>query len=68
MIKNKELLELIEKKKNEASCENCTYCNLNSFHKGQWYCNNPDIHVGVSVDIEKCFQRRTTSKRLIGVD
>lgn len=63
MIKNKELLELIEKKKNEASCENCTYCNLNSFHIGQWYCNNPDIHVGASVDIEKCFQGRTTKQK-----
>lgn len=63
MIKNKELLELIEEKKNEVSCENCTYCNLNSFHSGKWYCNNPDVHVGVSVDIEKCFQRRTPKRK-----
>lgn len=63
MIKNKELLELIEKKKSEVSCENCTYCNLTAFHRGQWYCNNPDVHVGVSVDIEKCFQRRTSKHK-----
>lgn len=63
MIKNKELLELIEKKKNEVSCENCIYCNLNAFHRGQWYCNNADVHVGVSVDIEKCFQRRTSKRK-----
>ena len=63
MIKNKELLELIEKKKNEVSCENCTYCNLNEFHRGQWYCNNPNTHVGVSVDIEKCFQRRNSKRK-----
>lgn len=58
MIKNKELLEIIERKKNEISCENCAYCNLNAFHGGKWYCSNPNVHVGVSVDMEKCFQRR----------
>lgn len=58
MIKNKELLELIEKKKNEVSCENCCYCNLRAFHSGKWYCNNSDVHVGASVDIEKCFRRK----------
>lgn len=63
MIKNKELLELIEKKKNEVSCENCIYCNLNAFHRGQWYCNNADVHVGVSVDIEECFQIRTSKRK-----
>lgn len=63
MIKNKELLALIEKKKNEVSCENCTYCNLNAFHRGQWYCKNEDIHVGVSVDIEKCFLKRVKPGR-----
>ena len=29
MIKNKEILELIEKKKQETSCDNCKHCDLN---------------------------------------
>lgn len=35
MIKNKELLDIIKSKKNEASCENCKHCNLNSYHRGK---------------------------------
>lgn len=58
MIKNKELLEIIERNKNEISCDNCTYCNLGAFHRGKWYCNNPDVKVGTSVDINKCFKRK----------
>lgn len=65
MIKNKELLELIEKKKNEVSCENCAYCNLSAFHIGKWYCNNPNVHVGVSADIDKCFQRKTLKRKTV---
>lgn len=63
MIKNKELLEIIERKKNEVSCENCAHYNLNAFRRGKSYCNNPNVHVGVSVDIEKCFQRRLPKER-----
>lgn len=57
MIKNRELLEIIKKKKNEMLCENCDYCNLNAFHSGKWYCKNPNVRVGVAVDIKKCFRR-----------
>lgn len=63
MIKNKELLELIEKKKNEVSCENCIYCNLNEFHRGQWYCNKRSVFDVPIIDIEKCFQRRTSKRK-----
>lgn len=63
MIKNKELLEIIERKKNEVSCENCAHCNLNAFHRGKWYCDNSNVHVGSSVDIEKCFRRRLPKER-----
>lgn len=63
MIKNKELLELIKKKKSEVSCENCIYCNLNAFNRGKWYCKNLNVQVGVSIDIEKCFQRRVSKRK-----
>lgn len=35
MIRNKEILELLEKKKRELSCVNCKYCDLNAFHRGE---------------------------------
>lgn len=38
MIKNKEILEIIEKKKYEKSCDNCKHCDLNKYHSGKWYC------------------------------
>ena len=38
MIKNKELLEITERKKNEVSYENCKHCNLGAYHAGKWYC------------------------------
>lgn len=34
MIKNKEILDLLEKKKQETSCDNCKFCDLNAFHRG----------------------------------
>lgn len=59
MIKNKELLEIIEQKKNEKSCENCRYCNLGAFHGGRWYCRSPKVSIfQLPVDIENCFERR----------
>lgn len=63
MIKNKELFEIIERKRNEVSCENCAHCNLNAFHNGKWYCNNSNVRVGVSVDMGKCFQRIKPKER-----
>lgn len=57
MIKNKELLALIEEKRNKVDCENCKHCNKNAYHTGQWYCNNPNVSVmDLPVDIEKCFE------------
>lgn len=55
MIRNKEILDLLEKKKRELSCVNCKCCNLNAFHKGQWYCRKRSI-LSCQVDIEKCFE------------
>lgn len=36
MIKNKAILEMLEKKKQEVSCENCKHCNLAAYHSGKW--------------------------------
>lgn len=56
MIKNKEILEIIEKKKREVSCENCKNCDLNAYHSGKWYCKKNSVF-SESADIEKCFER-----------
>lgn len=55
MIKNKEILELLKKKKRELSCDNCKYCDLNDFHKGQWYCRKRSVF-SCPVAIEECFE------------
>lgn len=55
MIKNKELLGIIETKKREKSCENCRHCNLLAFHRGQWYCNKISVF-DVPVETKKCFE------------
>jgi hypothetical protein len=34
MIKNKELLALIEEKKNQLNCENCKHCNTGAYQRG----------------------------------
>lgn len=57
MIKNKELLEIIEQKKNEVSCENCKHCNLGAYHVEKWYCKNRSADE-VQRDIEECFERK----------
>lgn len=58
MIKNKELLALIEEKKNIVACENCKHCNKSAYHNGKWYCNNPKVSVmDLPVDIKECFER-----------
>lgn len=55
MIKNKDILELIEKKKHEVRCENCKHCNLGAYHSGKWYCKKISVFK-VNADIEKCFE------------
>lgn len=57
MIKNKELLELIEQKKQEVSCDNCRYCNLNAYHSGGWYCTKNSVF-DVIENIDECFEKR----------
>lgn len=57
MIKNKELLEIIRKKKEEVRCENCIHCNLGAFHSGKWYCKKRSVF-NCSIDIEECFERK----------
>ena len=55
-MKNKELLELIREKAAQIACENCKYCNLGAYHRGKWYCGNPDISISdVPEEIEQCF-------------
>lgn len=57
VIKNKEILELLEKKKQEPSCDNCKYCDLNAYHNGKWYCSKRSIF-DCPVDVLKCFELR----------
>lgn len=57
MIKNKELLEIIERKKKEVSCENCRFCDLRAYHEGQWYCNKHSVFTKPE-DTMECFERR----------
>ena len=56
MIKNKAILELLEKKKHEVSCENCKHYNLGAYHSGKWYCAK--VSVFSNVDLEQCFERK----------
>lgn len=57
MIKNKSILAMLEKKKQEVSCENCKHCNLGAYHSGKWYCNKISVF-RVPVDIKQCFDIR----------
>lgn len=57
-IKNKELIKLAQKIKNEISCVNCKYCNQRAYYGGKWYCSHPDSKVGKAAEIEKCFVRK----------
>lgn len=57
MIKNKELLEIIEKKKNEVSCHNCKHCNPGAYHSGKWYCKKISVFK-LNTNVEECFERR----------
>lgn len=55
MTKNKEILDLLDKKKQEVSCDNCKCCDLNAFHRGQWYCRKLSVF-SFPADIEECFE------------
>ena len=57
MIKNKAILEMLEKKKQEMSCDNCKHCNLGAYHSGKWYCNKRSVF-DVVTDIKECFERK----------
>lgn len=56
MIKNKSILDMLEKKKQEVSCANCKHCNLGAYHNGKWYCNKTSVF-DVRVDIGQCFEK-----------
>ena len=59
MIKNKDILEMLERKRNEVSCENCEHCHLGAYHSGKWYCKHPNIScMNPPSDITNCFERR----------
>lgn len=57
MIKNKAILEMLEKKKQEVSCDNCKHCNLSAYHSGKWYCKKISVFK-CNVDINECFERK----------
>lgn len=56
MIKNKAILEMLEKKQ-EVSCENCKHCNLAAYHSGKWYCSKTSVF-NTDVVLEQCFEKR----------
>ena len=57
MIKNKAILEEIERKKNRVSCDNCKHCNLGAYHSGKWYCKKRSIFDG-AINEKECFERK----------
>ena len=56
MIKNKEILALIEQKKREISCDNCKHCDQGAYHSGKWYCKKKSVF-DCSIQIQWCFER-----------
>lgn len=56
MTKNRELLETIEQKKKEVSCDNCRFCDLGAFHSGKWYCKKRSVF-NIPEDTMECFER-----------
>ena len=58
MIKNKAILETLERKKQEVSCDNCKHCNLGAYHSGKWYCRKRSVFDDDEAGIEKCFERK----------
>lgn len=57
MIKNKEILKLIERKKKEVTCENCKHCHQGAYHSGKYYCKKHSVF-DCPVDISECFERK----------
>lgn len=57
MIKNKDILSLLAKKKQEESCDNCKHCDLKAFHSGAWYCAKHSVF-DCPVGVTKCFETR----------
>ena len=57
MIKNKAILEMLEKKKKEVSCENCVHCHLRAYHSGKWYCKKRSVF-NCPINVEECFERK----------
>lgn len=50
-------------KPQEKRCMDCAYCSRGKYLSGKWYCNHPDVHVGVPVDHDlPCFVRRGSMK------
>ena len=56
MIKNKEILEMLERGKHEVSCKNCKHCDSRAYHSGKWYCNKISVF-DCPAQIDKCFER-----------
>lgn len=49
----------------EKQCVDCVYCDRAKFRAGKWFCNNPDVHVGVPVDHDlPCFLRRGSKQKM----
>ena len=57
MIKNKAILEEIERKKKEVSCQNCVHCHLGAYHSGRWYCKKRSFTDRI-IDLKECFERK----------
>lgn len=57
MIKNKSILEEIERQKQEFSCKNCKHCNLNAYNGGRYYCKKRSVFDNVG-EIEECYESR----------
>lgn len=57
MIKNKSILEEIERQKQEVSCKNCKHCNLSAYNGGRYYCKKRSVFDNVG-EIEECYESR----------
>lgn len=50
----------------ELECEDCKFCNLNKYYRGEWYCNNPKVSIfDLTVDPGKCFEKREQKGRVM---
>ena len=57
MIKNKAILEEIERQKSAVDCKNCKNCNLGAFYSGKWYCKKLSVF-DTTTNIEECFEKK----------